>query len=41
MSLHLKKTIGGIINNTISYNDIENCDENSEALLYQLRQKLK
>lgn len=34
MNFHLKKTIDDTINNTISYNDIESCDEKAEALLY-------
>lgn len=39
MDSNLHKTIEDIINNTISYNDIENCDE--KALLYQFNKKLK
>lgn len=41
MNEHLKKTIDDIINNTVSYNDIESCDKKAEALLYQCSQKLK
>jgi len=41
MNDYLKKTIDDIINNTVSYNDIESCDEKAEALLYQFSKKLK
>ncbi|GBN55566.1 hypothetical protein AVEN_205044-1 [Araneus ventricosus] len=35
MDANLQNTIVDVKNNTISYNDIENCDEKTEALLYQ------
>ncbi|GBM52181.1 hypothetical protein AVEN_97621-1 [Araneus ventricosus] len=38
---NLQNTIEDVKNNTISYNDIENCDEKTEALLYQCNKKLK
>ena len=41
MVANLNITIENVINNTISYNDIENGDEISEELLYQFNQKLK
>ncbi|GBN04272.1 hypothetical protein AVEN_145606-1 [Araneus ventricosus] len=41
MDANLQNTIEDVKNNTISYNDIENCDEKTEALLYQCNKKLK
>ncbi|GBM31922.1 hypothetical protein AVEN_74228-1 [Araneus ventricosus] len=41
MDANLQNTIEDVKNNTISYNDIENCDEETEALLYQCNKKLK
>ncbi|GBM73980.1 hypothetical protein AVEN_121791-1 [Araneus ventricosus] len=38
---NLQNTIEDVKNNTISYDDIENCDEKTEALLYQCNKKLK
>ncbi|GBM17624.1 hypothetical protein AVEN_80912-1 [Araneus ventricosus] len=38
---NLQNTIEDVKNNTISYNEIENCDEKTEALLYQCNKKLK
>ncbi|GBO24555.1 hypothetical protein AVEN_40581-1 [Araneus ventricosus] len=38
---NLQNTIVDVKNNPISYNDIENCDENTEALLYECNKKLK
>ncbi|GBN59825.1 hypothetical protein AVEN_191613-1 [Araneus ventricosus] len=35
MDANLQNTIEDVKNNTIAYNDIENCDEKTEALLYQ------
>ncbi|GBN69820.1 hypothetical protein AVEN_121509-1 [Araneus ventricosus] len=35
MDANLQNTIEDVKNNTISYNDIENCDKKTEALLYQ------
>ncbi|GBO37222.1 hypothetical protein AVEN_270851-1 [Araneus ventricosus] len=34
MDANLQNIIEDVKNNTISYNDIENCDEKTEALLY-------
>ncbi|GBL62065.1 hypothetical protein AVEN_180581-1 [Araneus ventricosus] len=41
MDANLQNTIEDVKNNTISYTDIENCDEKTEALLYQCNKKLK
>ncbi|GBM61020.1 hypothetical protein AVEN_264357-1 [Araneus ventricosus] len=41
MDANLQNTIEDVKNNTISYNDIENCDEETESLLYQCNKKLK
>ncbi|GBO15209.1 hypothetical protein AVEN_136513-1 [Araneus ventricosus] len=41
MDANLQNTIEDVKNNTISYKDIENCDEETEALLYQCNKKLK
>ncbi|GBN48106.1 hypothetical protein AVEN_204064-1 [Araneus ventricosus] len=41
MDANLQNTIEDVKNNTISYNDIENCDEKTEALFYQCNKKLK
>ncbi|GBO46046.1 hypothetical protein AVEN_203613-1 [Araneus ventricosus] len=41
MDANLQNTIEDVKNNTISYNDIENCDEKTEALLDQCNKKLK
>ncbi|GBM15649.1 hypothetical protein AVEN_95270-1 [Araneus ventricosus] len=41
MDANLQNTIEDVKNNTISYNDIENCDEKTEALLYQCNKKIK
>ncbi|GBN14429.1 hypothetical protein AVEN_177770-1 [Araneus ventricosus] len=41
MDANLQNTIEDVKNNTISYNDIENCDEKTEALLSQCNKKLK
>ncbi|GBM00792.1 hypothetical protein AVEN_257323-1 [Araneus ventricosus] len=42
MDANLQNTIEDVKNNTISYNDIENCDEKTnKALLYQCNKKLK
>ncbi|GBO34389.1 hypothetical protein AVEN_207736-1 [Araneus ventricosus] len=40
MDANLQKKIEDVKNNTISYNDIENYDEKTEALLYQCNKKL-
>ncbi|GBM07447.1 hypothetical protein AVEN_26508-1 [Araneus ventricosus] len=39
MDANLQNTIEDVKNNTISYNDIENCDEKTEALLDQCNKK--
>ncbi|GBM29013.1 hypothetical protein AVEN_66417-1 [Araneus ventricosus] len=39
MDANLQNTIEDVKNNTISYNDIENCDEKTEALLLQYKIK--
>ncbi|GBM15552.1 hypothetical protein AVEN_8931-1 [Araneus ventricosus] len=41
MDANLQNTIEDVKNNTISYNDIGNRDEKTEALLYQCNKKLK
>ncbi|GBM56517.1 hypothetical protein AVEN_140589-1 [Araneus ventricosus] len=41
MDSNLQNTIEDAKSNTILYNDIENCDEKTEALLYQCNKKLK
>ncbi|GBM52908.1 hypothetical protein AVEN_197214-1 [Araneus ventricosus] len=41
MDGNLQNTIEYVKNNTISYNDIGNCDEKTEALVYQCNKKLK
>ncbi|GBL75022.1 hypothetical protein AVEN_243815-1 [Araneus ventricosus] len=41
LDANLQNTIEDVKNNTISYNDIKNCDEKTEALLYQCNKKLK
>ncbi|GBO34416.1 Sodium-dependent multivitamin transporter [Araneus ventricosus] len=41
MDANLQNTIEDVKNNTISYNDIGNCDEKTEALLYQCNKKIK
>ncbi|GBM58493.1 Alpha-catulin [Araneus ventricosus] len=41
MDANLQNTIEDVKNNTISYKDIENCDEKTEALLDQCNKKLK
>ncbi|GBM27019.1 hypothetical protein AVEN_256949-1 [Araneus ventricosus] len=41
MDANLQNTIEDVKNNTISYNDIETCDEKTETLLYQCNKKLK
>ncbi|GBM22601.1 hypothetical protein AVEN_182200-1 [Araneus ventricosus] len=41
MEANLQNTIEDVKNNTISCNDIENCDEKTEALLDQCNKKLK
>ncbi|GBN58681.1 hypothetical protein AVEN_191511-1 [Araneus ventricosus] len=41
MDANLQNTIEDVKNNTISYNDIENCREKTEALLYQCNKKIK
>ncbi|GBN74358.1 hypothetical protein AVEN_275182-1 [Araneus ventricosus] len=40
MDANLQNTIEDIKNNTIAYNDIENCDEETEALLYLCNKKI-
>ncbi|GBM46407.1 hypothetical protein AVEN_158291-1 [Araneus ventricosus] len=39
MDANLQNTIEYVKNNTISYNDIENCAEKTEALVYQCNKK--
>ncbi|GBN55532.1 hypothetical protein AVEN_51159-1 [Araneus ventricosus] len=41
MDANVQNTIEDVKNNTIPYNDIENCDEKTEELLYQCNKKLK
>ncbi|GBN90399.1 hypothetical protein AVEN_152698-1 [Araneus ventricosus] len=41
MDANLQNTIEDVKNNTISYNDNENCDEKTEASVYQCNKKLK
>ncbi|GBM20542.1 hypothetical protein AVEN_261673-1 [Araneus ventricosus] len=41
MDANLQTAIEDVKNNTISYNDIENCDEKTDALLDQCNKKLK